>query len=211
MNADSLGGVWPAMIHPASSAVFYIEAIGGGLRHLPVQRDVRTDRDKTAVERETPQVDCESPLSLPLSLQAAAAIQTGPRPLARWPSARSLHFKVEDPFEVPDNAARTVSDGGLTVISRAFADTFTKLSSAEVLSDKNALLSILLSPRALRHAGVPRRSPQDDAPAQARGNRAAEATRGARRAPTWLLPSSRQSAAPGGAQRGGWLRRGTSC
>ncbi|CAA7389761.1 unnamed protein product [Spirodela intermedia] len=113
-------------------------------------------------------------------------------PIENKPQWRVKPYKliVEDPFEVPDNAARAVSVPGLAFISRAFADTFRKLSSTEVLSDKRALLGSFLRPHALVHAGVP--------PLE---NRAAEASRGGRRPAAWF-PSSRQSAAPGGAQRG---------
>ncbi|CAA6655031.1 unnamed protein product [Spirodela intermedia] len=120
-------------------------------------------------------------------------------PIENKPQWRVKPYKliVEDPFEVPDNAARAVSVPGLAFISRAFADTFRKLSSTEVLSDKRALLGSFLRPHALVHAGVP--------PLE---NRAAEASRGGRRPAAWF-PSSRQSAAPGGASEAGdW--RGTS-
>ncbi|MQM14905.1 hypothetical protein Taro_047839 [Colocasia esculenta] len=68
-------------------------------------------------------------------------------------SGKSYKLIVEDPFEQPDNAARAVGETGLTKISNAFAETYRSLSSSLVLSDKKALLSILVRPHVLGHVG----------------------------------------------------------
>uniref|UniRef100_A0A1D1XFY8 Poly(A) RNA polymerase cid11 n=1 Tax=Anthurium amnicola TaxID=1678845 RepID=A0A1D1XFY8_9ARAE len=69
-----------------------------------------------------------------------------------WMEKRYQLF-VEDPFEIPDNAARAVAERGLPIISNAFADTYRSLSSARVLSDRNALLSILVRPHVVPQIG----------------------------------------------------------
>ncbi|OAY83472.1 protein HESO1-like [Ananas comosus] len=82
-----------------------------------------------------------------LSLEYAISTYTGgwqrinrnPVLLGQLPS-----IMIEDPFERPENAARSV--GFLGKISDAFRDAYHKLSSRSMLSNRNALLALLTRP-----------------------------------------------------------------
>lgn len=63
----------------------------------------------------------------------------------RW-TDKNHSLRIEDPFERPDNAARAVGPRELSMISQAFMATYQELSSYSVLSDRNALLDLLVRP-----------------------------------------------------------------
>ncbi|RZR91547.1 hypothetical protein BHM03_00019687 [Ensete ventricosum] len=61
---------------------------------------------------------------------------------------------IEDPFERPENAARTVGPSELRTISNAFTDAYNKLSSSSVLANRDTLISCLTRPRVRSQLGV---------------------------------------------------------
>lgn len=65
-----------------------------------------------------------------------------------------LSLQIEDPFERPENAARTVGPSELRVISNAFTDAYNKLSSSSVLANRNSLISSLTRPLVSSQLGV---------------------------------------------------------
>ncbi|XP_009407504.2 protein HESO1 isoform X1 [Musa acuminata AAA Group] len=66
----------------------------------------------------------------------------------------SRSMLIEDPFERPENAARTVGPSELRVVSNAFTDTYNKLSSSSMLANRNSLISSLSRPRVSSQLGV---------------------------------------------------------
>ncbi|KAG0450374.1 hypothetical protein HPP92_026785 [Vanilla planifolia] len=62
-----------------------------------------------------------------------------------WMQKRHSLF-IEDPFEQPENAARSVSNPGLIEISQAIRNTYRMLSSSSVSSDRFSLLRTLVRP-----------------------------------------------------------------
>lgn len=65
-----------------------------------------------------------------------------------------LSLQIEDPFERPENAARTVGPSELRVVSNAFTDAYNKLSSSSVLANRNSLISSLTRPLVSSQLGV---------------------------------------------------------
>lgn len=57
-----------------------------------------------------------------------------------------ISLQIEDPFELMENAARTVRWFQLPNISNAFRNAHNKLSSGSMLSDRDSLLSLLTRP-----------------------------------------------------------------
>ncbi|XP_057979927.1 protein HESO1 [Malania oleifera] len=76
----------------------------------------------------------------------------------RW-QPKTYTFFIEDPFEQPDNTARTVSSGQLTRISEAFKRTHSELVSAN--QNRNSIIATLVRPQISRFIGgtAPVRSP----------------------------------------------------
>ncbi|URE08655.1 Zinc finger, CCHC domain containing [Musa troglodytarum] len=66
----------------------------------------------------------------------------------------SRSMLIEDPFERPENAARTVGPSELRVVSNAFTDAYNKLSSSSVLANRNSLISCLTRSRVSSQLGV---------------------------------------------------------
>ncbi|CAL9123632.1 unnamed protein product [Musa textilis] len=66
----------------------------------------------------------------------------------------SRSMLIEDPFERPENAARTVGPSELRVVSNAFTDAYNKLSSSSVLVNRNSLISCLTRSRVSSQLGV---------------------------------------------------------
>ncbi|KAJ3668933.1 hypothetical protein LUZ60_010883 [Juncus effusus] len=75
-----------------------------------------------------------------------------------WTQKKSHNLFIEDPFEQPDNSARSVCTNGLKTISDTFRLTCQTLSPpSRSLSDRNALLYLLSRPLVSSKLGAPKK------------------------------------------------------